>query len=152
MITIYQNIMKIESGVIAHQVNCLGFMGCGMALTIRQRWPHVYQRYRYFGKATGNGTLTIGKIQMIRVGDRLWVANLAAQDDISRERRMTDYHALEQCLKKLASWAIKRKLTVFFPYRMGCGNAGGDWEVVSDLIDKYFPDKSGIVCKDRRCI
>ena len=155
MQVIEKDFTTITEGVVAHQVNCMGYMGCGAALAIRKKWPAAYERYKVYGKKTGNGTLKPGMIQMIKVGNNLWVANLAGQDNIGRTRRMTDYEALETCLKKMSLWHLQRlaehyegktvQIPVYFPYGMGCHNAGADWAVVEPMIVKYFPD--AVFCK-----
>jgi O-acetyl-ADP-ribose deacetylase (regulator of RNase III) len=128
----------ITSGIIAHQVNCLGYMGCGAALAIRRRWPEAYERYRVFGHRTGNGRWQLGMCQIVQVTPELAVANLAGQFGISRQRRMTDYRALDQALAKLASRRADRP--VYFPVNMGSRNAGGDWAVILPMITKRFSD------------
>lgn len=141
-----QDITTVTKGVVCHQVNCLGYMGCGVALAIRNKWPQAYLRYRSYGKKTGNGTLKPGMIQIIKVGEGLWVANLAGQDSIGRQRRMTDYPALDTCLHKLANTLINYpEIPVYFPYGMGCHNAGANWSIVEKIIVKYFPN--AIFCK-----
>jgi hypothetical protein len=149
MTIIEKDITTVTEGIVAHQVNCLGYMGCGVALAIRKKWPWAYERYIPYGKKTGNGTLRPGMIQMVKVGDRLWVANLAGQDNIGRTKRMTDYAALEVCLQKLAEWMKSREQLgpgpAHFPYGMGCHNAGADWVIVESIIVKYIPEV--VFCK-----
>ena len=36
-----KTIDDITDGVIAHQCNCMGYMGCGVALAIRTKYPAV---------------------------------------------------------------------------------------------------------------
>lgn len=147
MTIIEKDITTVTEGVVAHQVNCMGYMGCGVALAIRKKWPLAYERYIPYGKKTGNGSLRPGMVQMVKVSERLWVANLAGQDNIGRTQRMTDYEALKKCLAKLASWRDKSSPVqgIYFPYGMGCHNAGADWAVVEPMIVKYIPDV--IFCK-----
>lgn len=42
---VHGNLLDIESGIIAHQVNCKGVMGAGLAKQIRLKYPIVYQAY-----------------------------------------------------------------------------------------------------------
>ena len=42
----HSNLLNIRSGVICHQVNCIGAMGAGLALQIRNKWPIVYEKYK----------------------------------------------------------------------------------------------------------
>lgn len=47
MIQILENsdLLKIDKGIICHQTNCIGVMGGGIALQIRNKWPNVYKQY-----------------------------------------------------------------------------------------------------------
>lgn len=123
-------LQDIQSGVIAHQVNCIGAMGCGVALAIRNRYPVVYQSFKRY-------IFELGNVQIVRVSPSLFVANLAGQYRVGRQSRQTDYVALSLCLSKLASRGIS---PAYFPFRMGCANAGGDWSIVEPMILKFFPD------------
>ena len=39
------DLLKIDNGIICHQVNAMGKMGAGIALSIRKKWPVVYNDY-----------------------------------------------------------------------------------------------------------
>ena len=39
------NLLDAQTDVIAHQVNCQGVMGSGVAKQIRDKWPRVYDSY-----------------------------------------------------------------------------------------------------------
>jgi len=123
------NISSIHRGIIVHQVNCQGVMGCGIALAIRHRWPRVFEQYRKHPPS-------LGQIQLVQVSDNLYVCNLAGQERYGRGRRYTNYTAVQSGLTKLNSWATEHNLPVFIPAGMGCHNAGGDWAVVDRIISK----------------
>ena len=40
------NLLDAQTAVIAHQVNCQGVMGSGVAKQIRDKWTNVYTAYR----------------------------------------------------------------------------------------------------------
>lgn len=150
------DITAIKQGIILHQVNCKGVMGCGVALAIRNKWPKVYDRYReQYHKAK------LGMIQIVHIKvsedfqssdhhtnseaiseDNLFVVNLFAQDRYGRDKRYTDYDALESCLEKISIWQFKNhpNLPVYIPYKMGCGNAGGNWDIVYAIIQNTILD------------
>ncbi len=52
----------------------------------------------------------------------------------SRRSRIR-YVAMKACLDRLADVAVQRAATIHMP-RIGCGQAGGSWTVVSELIDE----------------
>ena len=148
------NLLDIQYGAIllrrrfaiAHQVNCMGVMGAGLALQIRDRWPEVYRKYRkYCNPEAGDNQLRLGSVQILKVGDNLFVANLAGQYNYGCGQQHTDYDALRTCLTKLSSWAASASLPVYLPYKMGCNLGGGDWETVSQIISECCP--AAIICK-----
>jgi O-acetyl-ADP-ribose deacetylase (regulator of RNase III) len=42
----HSNLLEVKSGIICHQVNCIGAMGTGIALQIRNKWPVVFNDYK----------------------------------------------------------------------------------------------------------
>lgn len=142
------DILSITKGIIVHQVNCQGVMGCGIALQIKRKFPKVFEHYRMF-------KFKLGMIQLVKVGPELYVCNLAGQDRYGRNKRYTDYDALHTGLDKLNTWADEKDLPVYIPKFMGSANAGGDWEVVSKIISETLTDCNVTICnkaggKDRR--
>jgi len=131
------DILNVQQGIICHQVNCMGKMGAGIALSIRKKWPSVYQDYI---AAYDKGQLQLGNVLLSPVViAQLYVANLCGQYRYGRDKRYTDYGALETCLKRVREMGERLNLTVFVPYKMGCSLAGGDWKVVEDMINKAVP-------------
>ena len=142
---INQNILDIKSGIICHQVNCQKVMGGGVALAIKNKWPHVFKEYQ---KVDGK----FGMVQVVSAGQGVRVANVFAQnlDTIpGTNGRRTDYDALRTGLKKVNSYAFlakqKRGTDLYIPYMIGCGLGGGDWEKVLDIILEETPN--AILCR-----
>ena len=133
---IEKDILTVEEGVICHQVNCRKVMGAGLAAAIRKKWPKVYKEYM-------NTEPSIGVVHVVQVDDKLFVANLYAQNFYGRGKQHTDYDALRECLKTLRrSFDLGQ---IYLPYQIGCGLGGGDWEVVKSIMEKDTPD--AIICK-----
>lgn len=140
---INKDILTITDGLIAHQCNCKGVMGAGLAKGIRDKYPSVY---RYYREAYLANNLYLGQTQILRVNTSLYVANLMAQDRYGTDKQYTDYDALSQCLTYVHQFAQENKeIEVYLPYGIGCGLAGGDWSVVKELIDKHCP--KAIICR-----
>jgi len=132
-----KDITAVTDGIVIHQVNCKGVMGSGVALAIRKKWPEVYKAYmKHFKKAK------LGMIQVIEIKKNLYVINLFGQEQYGRNRRYTDYSALQTCLEKVRDWKAKNhpNLKIYIPYKMSCGNAGGNWDIVSKIIEKTLPE------------
>jgi len=131
---INQNILEIESGIITHQVNCKKVMGAGLALKIKKKWPIVFKKYKSFeGK--------LGDVDLIEVGENLFVANLYGQEGYGKDKIYTNYDALRECFKKLKEYDKQ----IYIPHAIGCGLGGGDWNIVCDMLEKEIP--TAILCK-----
>jgi len=147
MITLHQGDL-LDSGcqIIAHQVNCQGVMGGGIAKTIRERWPEVFQGYAQFCK---NGRGKLGEILTLPVrqeeGALPIIVNMFGQDQYGRTRCYTDYAAFGECCVKLHEWIESdpshKGLRVGMPFNIGCGLAGGDWDTVYSILESVFGDQ-----------
>ena len=51
----------------------------------------------------------------------------------------TDYNAFRSCCEELRTVALKHQI-IGFPYKIGCGLAGGDWNIVESIINEVFAD------------
>ena len=80
------------------------------------------------------------------INGALFIYNVFGQFDCGSDgKRYTDYCALNEAFKSFQYLVDTFKLPVYFPYYMGAGLGGGDWNVISKMIEHYFPD--AIICK-----
>jgi O-acetyl-ADP-ribose deacetylase (regulator of RNase III) len=134
-----QDITKVKGrALICHQVNCQRVMGSGLALQIRHKWPEVYAAYRH------KQDWRLGDCQIVGIGGKRYVANLAGQDTFGGPNE-TRVFQLEHALRIARDFADANVLTLYIPYLIGCGLAGGDWDEVSAMIDRIAPD--AVICK-----
>lgn len=150
---IYKQGNLLDSGckVICHQVNCQGVMGSGIAKEIRNRFPTAYSEFR---KSFLTGQAKLGNIDLVydhaeehqRLGCWLFICNMYSQENyLPRGIRHTDYDAFRTCIHKLKDelskrWRDRTGITIGFPYKIGCGLGGGDWNIVSKIIEEEFSD------------
>lgn len=154
---IEKDILFVESGIICQQVNCQGVMGSGLAKSIRDKWPEVYENYKnYVDIHKSNGISVLGHMDSTNVSDydenkkclnNKWVVNIFGQEFYGYDgKQYTSYEAFDHSLSLLASYYILRKYpNIYFPYLIGCDRGGGDWKIVSKMIEFYFPN--AIICK-----
>lgn len=121
--------------VIAHVVNNVGAFGAGFAAAVAKRYPHV--RTHYYANFSW---YNLGQI-LLRdaISDaRVVVANLFAQDGLPSKdnpqplRYMKLRDALFELRELLAD--IDEPYEVWMP-RIGTGYGGGDWNLISEIID-----------------
>ena len=138
-----KDILTVDQGLIVQQVNRKGVMGKGLALQIAQKWPIVKQRYLEYCRS--GRRIHLGDVFSVKVGPGLYVVNLFGQDDYgnSPEVCYTSYPALVDGFRKIAEVDGSHKIHI--PFQLGCGNGGGNWTVVSALIEQILP--SAIICR-----
>ena len=140
---------QVDLELIAHQTNCKGSMGAGIAKQIRARYPQTYEPYRKACHTNGADLLgtfmavsTDGKrVRMNRLvkGDCCMIVNLFGQNGYGTRRPQTQYDKLEQALTKLRDEMVARGIrTVGVPKYLGCGLAGGNWNTVYNILHRLF--------------
>ena len=144
-----------KARIIAHQVNCQGVMGSGVAKQIRQRNPQMFLNYaRTCAAAKHEGWSPLGMNlilhtdadkdsfvpgTMIYTGQ--YICNMFAQNMYGYDGRCyTDIDALKSCFTRLAQYAKENNLTIAMPYKVGCVRGGANWEVVYKMIEEIFRD------------
>lgn len=145
--------LKFEKGdvtagypMFVQQVNCQGVMGSGLAKQIKEQYPRVYYDYKYLcNQFSAETSSLLGHIQLIPavygINPKVCV-NFFAQDKYGRDKRHTDYKAFQNCLDLLAERLNNYSVsgfynTVAFPYKIGCGLAGGDWNKILKMIRDF---------------
>lgn len=139
------DILTVDADVICQQVNCRGVMGAGLAKQIAGKWPEVKRQYIDLCGNRAQYEL-LGNIQVIDVdGGKKSICNVFGQFSYGRDRMYTDYKALKNAMNKINN--TFRGKTVAFPHMFGCGLAGGDWDVVQEIIEDGLPHCKVIICK-----
>jgi len=127
---IYKDILDVTKGIICHQINP-HTMGAGLALAIRKRYPKHYEDFLEWKKDRGMGDILVTTYYQHPI-----IIGMCAQRSWGRDgRNHTNYPAFAECLRLVDYEALKRSMKVYFPYKIGCGLAGGKWEFVYQLIE-----------------
>lgn len=128
--------------IIGHICNNIGGWGKGFVLAISKRWNEPEMEYRKWHRARANNDFELGNIQLIQVEKYLYVANMIGQQGIKRGSKGVPirYDAVENCLNKLAIEANNLNASVHMP-RIGCGLAGGKWDMIEPIIEKSLLSK-----------
>lgn len=122
--------------VICHQVNCQGSMNAGLAEEIAKRWPEVKRDYQNLCMENGiNQLLGTYIFTPIEEGG---IVSIFGQAYYGRDKNRcyTSYGALARAFHLIHECLHVKKIAV--PYGIGCGLAGGDWNVVMKIISNEF--------------
>lgn len=118
--------------VMLHVCNNKGVMGSGIALQVKNQIPDAYRAYKDFEG-------TVGGIPLGTISTCHNVINLHAQNGYGQSIRHLDYEELYKSLEKAAAYLERVGVErVGVPYRMGSDRAGGDWRIVSAMLETVF--------------
>ena len=134
------NLLDSNCDYFCHQVNCQGVMGSGIAKQIRERWPEVYESYRdFYEECVWRNKSMLGKIDITPVhGSDKSVINMFCQDKCGYDgARYTSYDAFATALNNI-SYQVYNGAKIGFPKNIGCGLGGGNWKVISALIEEIL--------------
>lgn len=132
-----------EVDVIAHQCSAFHTMGAGVAKAIAQEFPHAEAA----DKATEYGSKALLGWFTYALTDYGYIYNLYGQYGCGKGGRHTNYDHLENALLGMKHDLLSRgyKGKIGLP-KIGCGLAGGDWDVVKYIIqDVFYGDYDVIV-------
>jgi Zn-dependent peptidase ImmA (M78 family) len=119
--------------IIAHIVNDkTPNWGAGFGRAIGSRWPAAQSHFRTVMESSKGPKL--GLTSMSRVEDSVYTFQMVCQRGYgpSPTPRLR-YEALRECLAELGDIAERENATVHMP-KIGTGEAGGSWGLISNLI------------------
>lgn len=149
---VYGDLLDSNCDYICHQVNCQGVMGSGIAKQIRERWPVVYESYRDVienNRVLGGDLL--GEVDFVLVGESnyRYVVNMFCQYNFGPDgKRYTSYDAFAAALETIAE-RVPLGGTIGFPKNIGCGLGGGNWKVISALIEEILGENHKVYIYER---
>ncbi|ECB9811242.1 macro domain-containing protein [Listeria monocytogenes] len=129
------NPMAKGNTIIAHICNDVGGWGKGFVLAISRKWKEPEKAYRKWYKDKND--FKLGEVQLIPVTDYISICNMIGQKGIKTASKGPPirYEAVESCLEKLSEIAKEQQASIHMP-RIGCGLAGGKWEIIEPIIRK----------------
>ena len=132
--------------VLMHQANCFKIFGGGIAKEIKERIPQAYKvdalslntPQENFGHISGteNSVLKTHYSKVI---------NLYGQYKLGSFERHTHYGALANALNEAVKTLSNNNDVVVGMPKLGCGLGGGDWKIVSELVEYAFRNFRGKV-------
>ncbi|EGA6437468.1 macro domain-containing protein [Listeria monocytogenes] len=129
------NPMAKGNTIIAHICNDVGGWGKGFVLAISRKWKEPEKAYRKWYKDKND--FKLGEVQLIPVNDYISICNMIGQKGIKTGSKGAPirYEAVESCLEKLSEISKEQQASIHMP-RIGCGLAGGKWEIIEPIIRK----------------
>lgn len=140
--------------MLLHGCNAQGVMGSGVAKAMRETYPGAYDAY-----------VLAHRYQGLRLGEIVWytckadgrtIANAITQDRYGRDgSRYVDYEAVGAAIARVNYFCVLSQLdlatsggvkidSVAMPL-IGAGLGGGDWKVISRIVEQASPSFRPVV-------
>jgi hypothetical protein len=118
-------------------------MGSGIARQVKERVPSAYKAYmsHHNHKGISLGSVSYGTC----CNGFCTVYNLNAQYQYGRGKRQLNYGALAESLMYIKDGLLDYGDVVGIPYKMGSDRAGGDWEIVLEMVEHILGKEHDIV-------
>ena len=125
--------------IVAHVCNDAGGWGKGFVVAVSRRWGQPEAAYRSWYRERATNDFALGAVQLVPVAEDLFVANMIGQHGYrpSPGNPPVRYSAIETALTALGDMALDLGASVHMP-RIGCGLAGGRWELIEPLIEEHL--------------
>ena len=164
------NLFNSKANFLVHQTNCMGVMGSGVALQVKEEYPHVEKEYRRYLKHCDKNNIeplgtaqyvpseawAIGMIDTIKNNNVIaydneyqYIVNLFGQRDYGLDKQHTNLKAMKNAMVDIRNKAKAIGATVAMPYMIGSARGGAKWSDVYKIIEDVFKD-SGVdveICK-----
>lgn len=141
---IYGNLITLakegEFDVVGHGCNCFHSFGAGIAKAFKEAFPesHLADQCSRYGDRDKLGTFT-----HVDYGD-LVILNLYTQFKYTQAEVDVEYPAVRECMR-----GVKKRYSgkrIGFPL-IGAGLAGGDWSIISQIIEDELGDEDITIVK-----
>ena len=123
--------------VIVHGCNCFHTMGSGIAKQIKEEFPEAYEVDKLTYRGDLNKLGTYSSVYCQRSGLDFHIVNAYTQYNYGSGKQV-NYDAVREVFKQ-----IKEDFTglrIAYP-AIGAGLAGGDWNIISKIIDEELEDE-----------
>lgn len=131
------NLLTAEADALVNTVNCVGFMGKGIALQFKQAFP---ENYKHYEQVCARGGVVPGKMMIHDNGGLVmprWIINFPTKRHWKGKSRIED---IESGLRALVSDVTRLGIRSIAVPPLGCGLGGLEWSQVRPLIEGAFAE------------
>jgi O-acetyl-ADP-ribose deacetylase (regulator of RNase III) len=130
--------------ILIHGCNCFNIMGSGVAKSIKDRYPEAYNADLKTKKGDKSklGSITVAPI--INQDKTQYIVNAYTQYNYGRDKCYVDYDAVRSCFYNINMLYSDPSIKFGYP-KIGAGLAGGNWDIISNIIDEELKDRDHIL-------
>jgi len=134
--------LLVQDGYICHQCNTISNYAKGLALEIFKKFPKANVYGGGIERFPGEIIIVDNVINMI--------AQIFPGRAYKGENRKDRIEFFRSCLYKISKHFEGQEVKISFPFNIGCGLAGGKWEIYRELLEKFALENQNLsvfVCK-----
>lgn len=139
-------VFNVDAKAIVNTVNCVGFMGAGIALEFKLRYPKMFKDYE---RKCEEKKIITGKVNYFKNENGSTIINFPTKWHFRHPSKLI---WIEQGLQHFVDTYDKNIFSsVAFP-KLGAGNGGLNWNEVKSLMEKYLSnlDIDIYICLDNK--
>lgn len=126
-----RNIFNTQCQTIVNTINCVGVMGKGIALEMKNRYPEMFEKYKGFCEKQ---LIEVGKLWLYKSEDK-WILNFPTK---IHWKNNSEYDYIKKGMVKFVeTYKEKGIKSIAFPM-LGCSNGGLDVNVVLEIMMCYL--------------
>ncbi len=129
------NLLTASAEALVNSVNCVGYMGRGIALQFKKAFPENFTEYQ---KACRAGQVRPGKMLVFETGSMLAPRCIINFPTKRHWREKSRYEDIEAGLRALVSEVKRLGIRSIAVPPLGCGLGGLDWKSVRPMIETAF--------------
>jgi O-acetyl-ADP-ribose deacetylase (regulator of RNase III) len=135
------NILQADTEALVNTVNCVGFMGRGIALAFKEAYP---ENFKVYERACKHGEVVPGRMLVVDTGvltNPRWIINFPTKRHWRGKSRIEDIvSGLEALVEAVETHGIR---SIAIP-PLGCGLGGLDWGEVRPLVERAVARMPGV--------
>ncbi|WP_437602991.1 macro domain-containing protein [Sorangium sp. So ce590] len=135
------DILKVDAEALVNTVNCVGFMGRGIALQFKHSFP---ENFRVYEAACKRGEVQPGRMLVVETGQLTnprYIVNFPTKRHWRANSRLSD---IEAGLEALVAEVERRHIRSIAVPPLGCGLGGLAWRDVRPRIERAFAAASEV--------
>lgn len=126
-----RNIFNTQCQTIVNTINCVGVMGKGIALEMKNRYPEMFEKYKGF---CDRQLIEVGKLWLYKSDDK-WILNFPTK---IHWRNNSEYDYIKKGMAKFVETYKEKDIkSIAFPM-LGCSNGGLDVNAVLEIMMCYL--------------
>lgn len=139
--------------IIVHGCNAQGRMNSGVAKVLREKWPEL--TWDVYSKKHQESGLKVGEVVFGYDDNNRYIANAITQEFYGYDGKLyLSYEGLREALEIIDSAVYREDYSGNLPEgtlapvampRIGAGLAGGDWEIILQIIEESFVNRDVVI-------